>query len=551
MAITITIAEIAAAIRVDDSAEETAEVSRIRDYAVVAISQHLGDAYADAPVAVVNMAATLLCGWLYDKPTTTGGFSFANAIKFSGAIRVLFPYKAHSVGLVGGRGVAAATAAGIGSTGNPVVDVDIIGDDLVITYADGSTETHALPAGGGGGGGGFTAADIMALIASHAAMPEIHHIQGGSSLIVGNIIDGRLPGTPIAMRMGWGETNPPMANVFTRDNNHPYDGAAVGTSELTYMPPFPPALVDEHTLFVFIWLEGSPVDAAIWVNPGLDNQGDFSAFFTDGAPLEVEGVAGTVYVSIFQFSSNESQGYASPQPGPLLATQTWVTAEIANIMLSGGGITTAQAQALIDTAVVNFQTDSQVATIVADALNALPDWQTLTEVNTLISNAIAALTLGQTAAQVAALISLHAAIASAHHVKTPAGGGGGGDPVLLGTATAVGTPIFLQLTGTEADTIIAAYNAGTYPGGYRMTLVWDVGLITHGVVATLPADLFGTLVNGKNYYFHIDASAALDATVSRYLSLARVPAQDGVQVTTLPTADDFEAGTVFTLWGLP
>ena len=145
MAITATVAEIAAAIRVGNSSEETAEVSRIRDYAVVAITQYLGDAYADAPTEVLNMSATLLSGWLYDKPTTTGGFSFANAIKFSGAIKVLFPYKIHSVGLIGGNGVAVAQAA-VGTVGNPVTDVDIIGDELVITFADGSTETHALPA---------------------------------------------------------------------------------------------------------------------------------------------------------------------------------------------------------------------------------------------------------------------------------------------------------------------------------------------------------------------------------------------------------------------
>ena len=695
MAITITIAEIAAAIRVDDSAEETAEVSRIRDYSVVAISQHLGDAYDDAPEVVVNMAATLLCGWLYDKPTTTGGFSFANAIKFSGAIRVLFPYKAHSVGLVGGRGVAAATAAGIGTVGNPVTDVDIIGDELVITFADGSTESHTLPAGGGGGGSGATAAEITALIANHAAMPEIHHIQGGTSLIVGNIIEGRLPGTPIAMRMGWGETNPPMANVFVRDNNHPYDGAAVGTSELTYMPPFPPALAAEHTLFVFIWLEGSPVDAAIWVNPGLDNQGDFSAYFSDGDPLEVEGVAGTAYVSLFQFSLNESQGYASPQPGPLLATQTWVTAEIANIMLSGGGITTGQAQALIDAAVVNFQTATEIQAVVTAAIAALPDYQTLAEVNALITTAIDALTLGQTAAEVQTLIDLHAGMPNIHHAPgggggpveivgpwqfvyltpmaagllyyaaqslpgvadtwifttgsnaegraqltaleigdtllieqsdattryqnvtltlapditglnitiygtadrtgtfeipgssadvtvtvipptpegidqtardaaetaqadlatheaTPhGGGGGGGTAVLLGTATASGTPIQISLPQTQADGVIAAYNAGTYPGGYRVTLVWDAASITHVVEKTFAADLFPTLVDGRNYYFHLDASAGLNETISRYLSLGRVPNPDNVQIVSLPTSHDFEAGTVFTIWGLP
>ena len=512
MAITITVAEIAAAIRVGNSSEETAEVSRLRDYAVVAISQHLGPAYDDdAPDEALNMAATLLCGWLYDKPTTTGGFSFANAIKFSGAIRVLFPYKAHSVGLVGGRGVVAATAAGIGTVGNPVTDVDIIGDELEITFADGSTESHTLPAGGGGGSGATTA-EITTLIANHAAMPEIHHIQGGSSLIVGNIIEGRLPGTPIAMRMGWGETNPPMANVFVRDNNHPYDGAAVGTSELTYMPPFPPALAAEHTLFVFIWLEGSPVDAAIWVNPGLDNQGDFSAYFTDGDPLEVEGVAGTVYVSIFQFSLNESQGYASPQPGLLLATQTWVTGEIANIMLSGGGITTAQAQALIDTALAGFPTDTQTQTIVTAAIAALPDYQTLAEVNALITTAIDALTLGQTAAEVQTLIDLHAGMPNIHHAP-----GGGGGPVEI-----VGPWRFTYQTLMAAGLV---YYANAAAAGQLDTWIFATGSNDVG------RDQLTALEIGD--IIRIEESTTRHQTIT--LTLA--PGVNGVNITIYGTAD--------------
>ena len=71
MPITITVAEIAAAIRVGSEPEETAEVSRIRDYAVVAIMQYLGDAFDDVEDVVLNMACTLLVGWLYDRPTTT------------------------------------------------------------------------------------------------------------------------------------------------------------------------------------------------------------------------------------------------------------------------------------------------------------------------------------------------------------------------------------------------------------------------------------------------------------------------------------------------
>ena len=72
MAITITVAELAESIRVGSTTRETNEVSRIRDYAIVGISQHLGDTYEDAPEVVVNMATSLIVGYLYDKPTISG-----------------------------------------------------------------------------------------------------------------------------------------------------------------------------------------------------------------------------------------------------------------------------------------------------------------------------------------------------------------------------------------------------------------------------------------------------------------------------------------------
>ena len=208
MAITITVAEIAAAIRVGDSSEETAEVSRIRDYAIVAIRQYLGDAYDDVDDVVLNMAATLLSGWLYDKPTTTSGFSFANAIKFSGAIRVLFPYKLHNVGLVDGNGVAVAQAA-VGSVGNPVTDVAIMGAEIVVTFADGSTETHDLPAVGVFGtdqdARDSAAANATAIATNTAAITALdtrlqpNDIQPGDGIAV-DVIDDPTNGPGVRIR---------------------------------------------------------------------------------------------------------------------------------------------------------------------------------------------------------------------------------------------------------------------------------------------------------------------------------------------------------------
>ena len=404
--------------------------------------------------------------------------------------------------------VAAAQEA-VGTAGNPVTGVTIEAGQLVISFANGDTVYHDFPTGG------IDTVAVQALIDVHAGMSEIHHMQGGGgggSLILGNLDNGRLPGPAIVMRMGWGETNPPVADVFIRDNNHPQDGAAVGTSELTYMPPFPPALVGEHTLFVFIWLEGSPTNVSIVVNPGLDNQGSFTGFFTDGDPLEVEGVAGTVFVSLFAFSSNESLGFASPRPGPLLATQTWVTSEIANIMLSGGGITTAQAQTLIDAAVGNFQTATEIQAVVTAAIAALPDYQTLAEVNALITTAIDALTLGQTAAEVQTLIDAHAAMPNIHHAP-----GGGGGPVEI-----VGPWRFTYQTLMAAGLV---YYANAAAAGQLDTWIFATGS---------NADARNQLLD-----LEIGDVIRIEENAGRYqtITLTHIPTLTGLNVTILGTAD--------------
>ena len=58
----------------------------------------------------------------------------------------------------------------------------------------------------------------------------------------GGIFDGaRLPGAPVAMRIGWAQTLPFIEAEFIRANNHPLDGVAVGVTEGGLnTPPFPP-----------------------------------------------------------------------------------------------------------------------------------------------------------------------------------------------------------------------------------------------------------------------------------------------------------------------
>ena len=146
--------------RLGTSTEETAESARLLTYVMAAISRHLGDAYEAAPEAVLNEAGIRLAGYLFDQPNAGRGLSFANAGRNSGAWAILLPYRVHRAGSTG-EAVAAAQEA-VGTTGNPVINVAVVGADLVITFDDGTTRDETLPAGMTGDGTDQTARDAAA-----------------------------------------------------------------------------------------------------------------------------------------------------------------------------------------------------------------------------------------------------------------------------------------------------------------------------------------------------------------------------------------------------
>ena len=97
MAVTLLVPELAAAMRVGDSTEETAEVTRLLSYATVAVEHHA----PDAPDVVHNEAAIRLASYLYDQPGTSSRANFASALRNSGAARMMLPYRVHKVGSAG------------------------------------------------------------------------------------------------------------------------------------------------------------------------------------------------------------------------------------------------------------------------------------------------------------------------------------------------------------------------------------------------------------------------------------------------------------------
>ena len=99
MAVTLTVDELSAALRLGDTDLETAQATRLLAYVTAAIGQHLGATiYATTPDAILNEAAIRLAGYLFDMPTTSRGAGYANAIRNSGAAAMLLPFRVHRAG---------------------------------------------------------------------------------------------------------------------------------------------------------------------------------------------------------------------------------------------------------------------------------------------------------------------------------------------------------------------------------------------------------------------------------------------------------------------
>ena len=73
-----------------------------------------------------------------------------------------------------------------------------------------------------------------------------------------NVLDGRLPGLPVAMRLGWSQRAEFHRELDFARPSPPIGGSIAGMSDRLAAPPFPPGLASDPTLFLGIWLEGDP-----------------------------------------------------------------------------------------------------------------------------------------------------------------------------------------------------------------------------------------------------------------------------------------------------
>ena len=94
MAVTLTAAELASAIRLGDTTEELAQVARLLAVAGAAVTKHA----PDAPDVVQNEAVIRVAGYLYDAPQAAAGSGYADILRNSGTLALLLPYRVHRAG---------------------------------------------------------------------------------------------------------------------------------------------------------------------------------------------------------------------------------------------------------------------------------------------------------------------------------------------------------------------------------------------------------------------------------------------------------------------
>ena len=87
--VALSIATLRSAIRAGDSARETVEVTRLRNFAVAFVNRYA----PNAPETIRDEAAIRLAAYHFDQPNASGQSRHANAFLSSGAQAILGPYK--------------------------------------------------------------------------------------------------------------------------------------------------------------------------------------------------------------------------------------------------------------------------------------------------------------------------------------------------------------------------------------------------------------------------------------------------------------------------
>ena len=237
---------------------------------------------AGAPDTARDEAVILLSGYLYDKPPAARGAGYGNAWENSSAANVLRPWTRR-------RGIVLESDAG-------------------------------AP---GGAPGGVSELHIQALIRQSVAdflseravqglidqaIAAIPPADPGTALHEGV----KLPAPARYMRVGWNQAPVISEAVFMRAGQHPIDGAVQGMTTGLTVPPAPPAISSDPTLYLALWIAGDASDATIiW----QDGSGDVTGQYSMPMALSVGGVDGDYYVSTSRLPHSVTRRLSVRIPG--------------------------------------------------------------------------------------------------------------------------------------------------------------------------------------------------------------------------------------------
>ena len=338
MAVDLTAAQLAAGIRLGDSTEEIEQATRL----LATCKALIEEAAPDAPTSVQNEACIRLAGFLFDSPHTDA----SAAMTRSGAGSLLLHFRTHRAGIVGDAPAAAGTSTTPSSDPSPtppgegVIEQRVA--ELIEEHAGEANAHHtpptlpmpANPAEAAAGSSTTIRAWTSALIrtainavvpawarsgdATPIPAPKLANAPRDSHLDIVNTLNGRLPAPPVAMRLGWNQSRVMHAGIFTRANDHPIDGAAIGTTAGLAVPPFPPALDTDPTLYLGVWLAGDPDVAAIQ-RAANDETANFPA--GDKRALTVDGTGGHYYPSRVRFTPKTGDLLRVVVPGARILTE--------------------------------------------------------------------------------------------------------------------------------------------------------------------------------------------------------------------------------------
>ena len=132
-----------------------------------------------------------------------------------------------------------------------------------------------------------------------------------------NVLDGRLPGLPVPMRLGWSQRADFIAADFARPSP-PIGGSIAGMSDGLAVPPFPPGLASDPTLFLGIWLAGDP--DVVEIAGGGTQFGDARPLTLEGG--KVGGTPGVYLVSNARLRPLEGTIFSVTITGPRIVTES-------------------------------------------------------------------------------------------------------------------------------------------------------------------------------------------------------------------------------------